>query len=134
MMNYDTHESNNFLLWTGVTIIVLAIYAGLISWAMAMRGDPNVVRGGQEAIMLDFAEEPMAPDVENISEVIKEETVQEKEEEKEEPKEEAEKPEPEPQKSEMVEEVKKPEPKKEVKNRSQKRVKPNRKKTLKKPM
>ena len=115
MMNYDTHESNNFLLWTGVTIIVLAIYAVLIFWAVAMRGDPNVVRGGQEAIMLDFAEEPMAPDVENVSEVIKEETVQEKEEEKEEPKEEAEKPEPEPQKSEMVEEVKKPEPKKEVK-------------------
>jgi len=115
MTNLETHEPNNLPLWVGATILVLSVYAGLGFWASAMRGDPNVVRGGQEAIMLEFAEEPMAPETKNVSEVIKEETVQEKEEEKVEPKEEEAKPEPEPQKSEMVEEVKKPEPKKEVK-------------------
>ena len=115
MTNLETHEPNNLPLWVGATILVLSVYAGLGFWASAMRGDPNVVRGGQEAIMLEFAEEPMAPETQNVSEVIKEETVQEKEEEKVEPKEEEAKPEPEPQKSEMVEEVKKPEPKKEVK-------------------
>lgn len=117
MTNFDTHESDNFLLWLGATIFVLAVYAGLGYWASTMRGDPNVVRGGAEGIMLEFAEEATAPDVETISEVIKEEMVQDQEEEKEEPKQEEEKPqpEPEPQKSEMVEEVKKPEPKKEVK-------------------
>ena len=122
MTNLETHEPNNLPLWVGATILVLSVYTGLGFWASAMRGDPNVVRGGQEAIMLEFAEEPMAPETENVSEVIKEETVQEKEEEKVEPKEEEAKPEPEPQKSEMIEEVKKPkvearkvEPKKNVK-------------------
>lgn len=111
-MNLDTHEPNNLPLWISATIVVLAVYAGFGYVLSSMRGDPNVVRGGEEAIMLEFAEEPMAPELEDISEIIKEETV--KEEEKEQPKEEP-KPEPEPQKSEMVEEAKKPEPKKVVK-------------------
>lgn len=112
MIDLETHEPNNLHLWIGATVVVLAVYAGVGYGLNLMRGDPNVVRGGEEAIMLEFAEEPTAPDLQDISEIIKEETV--REEKQEEPKEDP-KPEPEPQKSEMVEEVKKPEPKKVVK-------------------
>ncbi|WP_297323112.1 TonB family protein [uncultured Bartonella sp.] len=133
MMNTDLHEPNDLPLWIGATIFVLSIYAGLGYWASSMRGDPNVVRGGIESIMLEFVEEPMAPDVEEISEFIREETVQDKEEEKEEPVEEAKpEPEPEPVKSEMVEEIKKPEPKKEVRKPKIEKPKVEPKKDVKK--
>lgn len=133
MINLDTHEPNNLPLWVGATVVVLSVYAGLGYWASSMRGDPNVVRGGIESIMLEFAEEPTAPDVEEISEVIREETVKDVEEEKEEPVEEAKpEPEPEPVKSEMVEEIKKPEPKKEVKKPKVEKPKVEPKKDVKK--
>lgn len=133
MINLNTHESKNLPLWIGATVFVLSVYGGLGYLASTMRGDPNIVRGGMESIMLEFAEEPMAPDLEEISEVIREETVKDTKEEEEEPKEEEKpEPEPEPQKSEMVEEVKKPEPKKEVKKKKPEIRKVEPKKDIKK--
>lgn len=128
MMLTQTKEPSHIALWIGAAIIALGMHAGVGLLAAALQHDRNAVMGGQEAIMLEFAEEPMAPDVEDVSEDIQEETVkQEKVEEKveDQPKEVAQdepekvepqpEPQPEPQKSEMVEEVKKPLPPKEVK-------------------
>ncbi|MHC5308219.1 energy transducer TonB family protein [Bartonella sp. LJL80] len=121
-MLIEKNGPKQILMWTSAAVAVVGIHVGAGYLAASLQGDRNAVMGGPEAIMLEFAEEPMAPDVEDVSETIQEETVKDapeelNEQEEETPQEvaeaEPEKVEPEPLKSDMVEEIKKPEPPKE---------------------
>lgn len=131
MMLIEPKEPSRITLWVSAAIFVVSVHAALGYLAASLQHDRNAVMGGEEAIMLEFAEEPMAPDVEEVSEVIQEETVQE-----EKPEEiatpEPEPVEPEPQESDMVEEIKKPEPPKEIKPKKVEVKKPDPKKDVKK--
>ncbi|EJF89140.1 TonB family protein [Bartonella tamiae] len=63
------------LAWSSAALIVVSMHVGVGYLALSLAKNNNTVMGGQEAIMLEFAEEPMAPDVDEVSETIQEETV-----------------------------------------------------------
>jgi len=68
-------EKTNYLLWIGSFLIVCTLYVVIgLAFVFFYVPDSRAV-GGAEAIMLEFALEPQAPDVEEISEEIVEETI-----------------------------------------------------------
>lgn len=99
-----------FFIWCIASISIILIYGCLIIGFLFFRTEQAAAKGGPEAIMLEFAEEPEAPNVETVSQTIQqamiEENVEEQVEEQPKP-EEVEKPIVEMPKSEMQEEVKK---------------------------
>lgn len=104
-------------LWLVALVLAVSLHMAVAIGILLHGDEPQGTIGAPESIMLEFAEEPTAPDVDNVSETIQEATVTDKpaepiEEEKpeeEKPEEVVDKPEeiktPE---SDMVEEIKKP--------------------------
>jgi len=86
----DEIEQKNYLLWAVSTVLVVALYAAIGVGFVLFYVPSTAAIGAPEMIMIDFAPEPQAPEVEEISEDIQEETVVEEEEQPEE------EPEPEP--------------------------------------
>jgi len=67
-------EKINYTLWIGSFLVVCAVYVAMgLAFVFLYVPDSRAV-GGAEAIMLEFAMEAQAPEVEEISENIQEET------------------------------------------------------------
>jgi len=86
----DEIEQKNYLLWVISAVLVVALYTAIGFGFVLFYVPSTAAIGAPEMIMIDFAPEPQAPEVEEISEDIQEETVIEEEEQP------VEDPEPEP--------------------------------------
>jgi len=73
-------EKTNFILWISSFLIVCALYGAIALGFVFLYVPDSRAIGGAEAIMLEFDWQAQAPDVEEIAEEIREETVAENEE------------------------------------------------------
>jgi len=71
----DEIEQKNYLLWLVSALLVLVLYMAVGFGLVFFYVPSTAAVGAPEMIMIDFAPEPQAPEVEEISETIQEETI-----------------------------------------------------------